>query len=75
MKKKKRPTEMTRAELASEKARIDQENVHQMKDIAGEDQEEEEYLLQPIYNYFQFFIGDTKIKKNKQKGKPNVPPY
>jgi hypothetical protein len=69
---------MTRAELASEKARIDQENVHQMKDIAGEDQEEEEtYLSQPIYNIFNFFIGGPNKAKirNKAFGKPNYPPY
>lgn len=37
----------------------------------------DEYITsQPIYNYFQFFIGGpNNIDKNKQQGKPTVPPY
>lgn len=36
----------------------------------------EEYTKsQPIYNYFQFFIGGNTVDKNKQQGKPTVPPY
>lgn len=36
----------------------------------------EEYTKsQPIYNYFQFFIGGPlKVQKNKQEGKPGGPP-
>lgn len=44
------------------------------------DNEEEEHypFYQPIYNYFQFFIGGpNNIDKNKQQGKPGggPPPY
>ena len=37
----------------------------------------EEYITsQPIYNYFQFFIGGpNNVAKNKQQGKPGTPPY
>ena len=48
--------------------------------LAAKSQEESEQILkehynqQPIYNYFQFFIGGTKLKDNKQQGKPGGPP-
>jgi hypothetical protein len=37
---------------------------------------EDWYESQPIYNYFQFFIGGrNNAKTNKQQGKPGPPPY
>lgn len=35
---------------------------------------DEYYNQHPIYNYFQFFMGNTKLKDNSQEGKP-TPPY
>lgn len=46
------------------------------KTQAEAEEANEEYLTsQPIYNYFQFFIGGpNNVQKNKQEGKPH-PPY
>lgn len=66
MRKKKQKTKRKmEADLAPEK----------FKTQAEAEQAAEEYITnQPIYNYFQFFIGGNKVDKNKQEGKPN-PPY
>lgn len=41
------------------------------------EQVEDEYKTNLIYNFFNFFIGGSNAAdiKNKQEGKPNVPPY
>ena len=72
-KKKKKLNEMTKEELASEKARVDKDWAKLNKEVgeAGE----ENYSAPINYTYLQFFIGETNVKTNKQKGKPNVPPY
>ena len=77
MKKKKKLTEMTKGELASEKARVDKEWAKVNAAVTGEEMQEEEYNTPFSYNIFSFFIGGpNRVKqKNKQKGKPNVPPY
>lgn len=77
-KKRKNLDDLTKAEVASKKAKIEKENVNQMRDINGE-AEEEEYNTNLIYNFFNFFIGGPNKAniKNKQKGKPGgtPPPY
>lgn len=66
MKKKKQKTKRkTEADLAPEKFKTQ---------VEAEEAAEEYVTSQPIYNYFQFFIGGNKVDKNKQEGKPN-PPY
>lgn len=67
MKKKKlKTTKKTEKDLAPEN----------FKTQAEAEEAAEEYVTnQPIYNYFQFFIGGpNNVAKNKQEGKPN-PPY
>lgn len=78
-KKKKEVSEMTRAEILAEKDRIDKEwrKINSIEEDPEEQPEEETYTTsQPIYNYFQFFIGGpNNVAKNKQQGKPTIPPY
>lgn len=65
-KKNKKTKKLTKADLAPEN----------FKTKAEHEAAVEEYYSQPIYNYFQFFIGGpNNIDKNKQQGKPQVPPY
>lgn len=65
-KKKQKTRGKTEADLAPENFKTQVES----------EQAAEEYITnQPIYNYFQFFIGGpNNVKKNKQEGKP-LPPY
>lgn len=66
-KKNKKTKKLTKADLAPENFKTKEENEAAL----------EEYTTsQPIYNYFQFFIGGpNNVEKNKQQGKPQVPPY
>lgn len=66
-KKNKKTKKLTKADLAPENFKTKEENEAAL----------EEYTTsQPIYNYFQFFIGGpNNVEKNKQQGKPQQPPY
>lgn len=66
-KKKQKTKKKTEEDLAPENFKTQTE---------AEEAAEEYITSQPIYNYFQFFIGGpNNIDKNKQQGKPKEPPY
>ena len=61
-KKSKKEKRLTKADLAPENFKTREEH---------ESAVEEYTKSQPIYNYFQFFIGGPlNVDKNKQQGKP-----
>lgn len=67
--KKSTKTKRTKADLAPEKFKTQAEHAAAI---------EEYNTSQPIYNFFQFFIGgpnNADNTKNKQQGKPAQPPY
>lgn len=68
-KKKQKTKKLTRADLAPENFETKEEHAAAI---------EEYNTSQPIYNFFQFFIGGPNRAdntKNKQVGKPGQPPY
>lgn len=68
-KKKQKTKKLTKADL-------DPENFNTKEEHAAA--VEEYNTSQPIYNFFQFFIGgpnNSDNTKNKQVGKPGQPPY
>lgn len=68
-KKNKKTKKRTKADLAPENFKTEAEHTAAV---------EEYNTSQPIYNFFQFFIGgpnNADNTKNKQQGKPALPPY
>jgi len=67
-KKNKKTKKLTKADLAPENFKTKEEHEAAI---------EEYNTSQPIYNFFQFFIGgpnNAGNTKNKQEGKPGQPP-